>query len=169
MSVFDVISQRYSARSYRPEPVEAEKLQQILEAVRLAPTAANRQPFRFIVIHTKGKETELRRIYNAPWFVRAPIVICGCVAHQKAWVRRDGKNYSDVDVAIAMDHLILTAAELGLGICWIAAFDPLAAREVLALPDDVEPVLFTPLGYADDAPGLKKRKSLVEIIGYERW
>jgi nitroreductase len=169
MSVFDVISQRYSVRSYRPDPVEAEKLQQILEAVRLAPTAANHQPFRFIIIHTKGKETELRRIYNAPWFVRAPLVICGCVAPQKAWVRRDGKNYSDVDVAIAMDHLILTAAELGLGTCWIAAFDPVAAREVLGLPDDVEPVLFTPLGYADDAPGLKKRKPLAEIIGYERW
>ena len=68
-----------------------------------------------------------------------------------------------------MDHLILTAAELGLGTCWIAAFDPVAAREVLSLPDDVEPVLFTPLGYADDAPGLKKRKPLAEIISYERW
>jgi len=169
MNCFQVIQKRYSARGYRPDPVEEDKIQQVLEAVRLAPTAANRQPFRFIIIHTAGKEAELKRIYNASWFVQAPLVICGCAVPQKAWLRRDGKNYCDVDVTIAMDHLILAATELGLGTCWIAAFDPTAAREVLGLPEGAEPVVFTPLGYANDQPGLKKRKSLDDIVSYERW
>lgn len=101
--------------------------------------------------------------------MQAPIIVCGCAVPSKAWVRRDGKNYADVDVAIAMDHLILAATELGLGTCWIAAFDPVAARKVLGLPNDVEPIVFTPLGYADDQPGAKGRKNLVEIVNYEHW
>jgi nitroreductase len=169
MEFSDVIQKRYSSRKYRPDPVGEEKVQQVLEAVRLAPTAANRQPFKFIVVHTAGREIELRKIYNADWFVQAPIIVCGCAVPSKAWVRRDGKNYADVDVAIAMDHLILAATELGLGTCWIAAFDPVAARKVLGLPNDVEPIVFTPLGYADDQPGAKGRKNLVEIVNYEHW
>jgi len=74
-----------------------------------------------------------------------------------------------VDVTIAMDHLILAAADLGLGTCWIGAFDPAAAREVLGLPDDVEPIAFTPVGYPGDQLGPKKRKELAEIIRYEGW
>jgi nitroreductase len=81
----------------------------------------------------------------------------------------DGKNYADVDATIAMDHLILAAADLGLGTCWIAAFDPKAAREVLGLPDDVEPLAFTPLGYPADNWRPKKRKSLAEIVRHEKW
>jgi len=141
----------------------------VLEAARLAPTAANRQPFQIIVIHTVGREAELKRIYNKDWFVQAPLVICACGIPARGWRRRDGKSYCDVDVAIAMDHLILAAANLGLGTCWIAAFDPVAAREVLGLPDDVEPIAFTPLGYPADRPGPKKRKALSELVRYERW
>jgi len=74
--------------------------------------------------------------------VQAPIIVCGCAIPSKAWVRRDAR-YADVDVAIAMDHLILAATELGLGTCWIGAFDPVAARQVLGLPSDVEPIVFT--------------------------
>jgi nitroreductase len=80
----------------------------------------------------------------------------------------DGKNYNDVDVAIAMDHLILAAADLGLGTCWVAAFDPAAARAVLNLPPGVEPVAFTPLGYPADEPRPKTRKALAELVRYER-
>lgn len=169
MEFFEAVKKRYSVRSYRREPVEDHKLQQVLEAVRLAPTADNRQPFEFIVIHTAGKEAELRRIYDRAWFVQAPVIICGCTIPARAWIRQDGKNYCDVDVAIAMDHLVLAATNLGLGTCWIAAFNPDAAREVLGLPDSVEPVAFTPLGYADDQPSQKTRKSLTYIVKYEHW
>ena len=169
MQFSELVAKRYSVRAYKPDPVEDEKLQLVLEAARLAPTAANRQPFQFIVVHTAGRETELGRIYRSPWFVQAPIVICACALHGQGWVRRDGRSYCDVDVAIAMDHLILAATDLGLGTCWIGAFDPVATREILGLPDDVEPVAFTPLGYPADEPRPKRRKPLEELVRYEHW
>lgn len=169
MDFRDLITKRYSVRAYESQQVEDEKLEQVLDAARLAPTASNRQPFQFIVIHTAGRESELRRIYRSEWFWKAPIVICACALPSQAWSRMDNKNYGDVDVTIAMDHLILAATELGLGTCWIAAFDPTAAREVLALPDGVEPVAFTPLGYPADQPGTKRRKPLSDLVRYERW
>jgi nitroreductase len=124
MEFTELIQERYSTRAYRPDPVDAETLQVVLEAVRLAPTAANRQPFRLLVIPTAGREKDLRRIYNRAWFTQAPLVLCICSLPARAWVRMDGKSYADVDVAIAMDHLILAATNLGLGTCWIAAFNP---------------------------------------------
>lgn len=169
MEYLELIKKRYSVRAYKSKPVEKEKLEKVLEAANLAPTAANRQPFRFIVISTKGREAELRRIYRAEWFYTAPIVICACAIPSQAWARMDGKDYSDVDTTIAMDHLILAATDLGLGTCWIAAFDPSVARTVLGLPDDVEPIAFTPLGYPDDKPKGKYRKDLSELVKYERW
>ena len=169
MELMDLIENRYSVRSYKSDMVEEDKLNTVLEAARLAPTAANRQPFKFIVIKTRGREEELGRIYPATWFLDAPIVICACTIPDEGWTRRDGKNYSEVDTAIAMDHLILAATSLGLGTCWIAAFDLDAAREVLDIPDDVLPLLFTPLGYPAIGPETKIRKDIGEIVKYDRW
>jgi nitroreductase len=169
MDFFELVQKRYSVRAYKPDPVEDDKLGQVLEAARLAPTAANRQPFQIIVIHTAGREAELRRIYGKSWFVQAPLLIAICAIPAQSWARRDGKNYADVDVTIAMDHLILAATNLGLGACWVAAFDPATAREVLHLPAGVEPIAFTPLGYPADQPGSKVRKPLSELVRYERW
>ena len=169
MDFFDLIHERYSVRAYQSDPVEDEKLQQVLDAARLAPTAANRQPIQFIVIHTAGRESDLERIYSADWFRKAPLVICACAIPSQAWSRMDRKNYSEVDATIAMDHLILAATNLGLGTCWIAAFDPEAAREVLKLPEEVEPIAFTPMGYPSDRLRPKKRKPLSDLVRYERW
>ncbi len=169
MEFSELVQKRYSVRAYRPVPVEEDRLHQVLEAARLAPSASNRQPFKIIVIHTAGRETELRRIYDKSWFVQAPLLIAACGIPAQNWIRRDGKNYNDVDVTIAMDHLILAAASLGLGTCWIAAFDPAAAREVLRLPAGVEPIAFTPLGYPADTPRPKERKALSELVRYEHW
>lgn len=169
MDFHKLILTRYSVRAYKPDPVEEDKLQQVLEAARLAPTAANRQPFRLIVVHTRGREEELKRIYNRSWFVQAPLIICACAVPQEAWIRRDGKNYAEVDTTIVMDHLILMAAELGLGTCWVAAFDRTATHQVLGIPKEVEPIALTPLGYPADAPKPKSRKPLSELVRYERW
>jgi len=170
MDFATLIHHRYSVRAYRPTPVEEGKLAQVLEAGRLAPTAANRQPVQIIVIHTAGRTAELRRIYHREWFSQAPLLLCVCAIPAQAWTRGyDGKCYADVDAAIVMDHLTLAATDLGLGACWIAAFDPAAAREVLGLPAGVEPIAFTPLGYPADAPGPKSRKPLAELVRYERW
>jgi nitroreductase len=138
MEFRELIEKRYSVRAYKPDPVDEEKLEQVLQAARLAPTAANRQPCQLIVIRTAGREAELKRIYGRDWFLQAPVVICA-------------------------------AADLGLGTCWIGAFDPDAAREVLGLPDGVEPIAFTPLGYPADQPGAKKRKPLADLVRHERW
>lgn len=164
-----LIKKRYSVRAYKPDPVEDGELEKVLDAARLAPTAANRQAIRFVVIHTEGREEELKRIYNKDWFVQAPLVVCACGIPAENWVRKDGKNYNDVDVGIAMDHLILAATDVGLGTCWIGAFDALVARDVLGLPNEVEPIVFTPLGYPADEPGPKKRKDLSELVRYEHW
>jgi nitroreductase len=169
MEFQELITTRYSVRAYKSDPVEENKLQQCLEAARMAPTAANRQPFQLIVIHTQGREKELLKVYNRDWFVQAPLVICAVGLHDKAWTRYDEAKYTAVDVAIAMDHFILAATDLGLGTCWIAAFNPVTAREVLELPKNAEPMIFTPLGYPADEPKEKERKPLSDLIRYERW
>jgi nitroreductase len=169
MDFTKLINKRYSVRAYKPDLIQEEKLSKVLNAGRLAPTANNRQPFQIIVIHTKGREQELLSIYQREWFVQAPLIIGLCVIPSIAWIRRDGRQYEDVDIAIVMDHMVLAATDLGLGTCIIAAFDVTNARKVLSIPDDVEPILFTPLGYPADALGTKKRKSLDELVRYENW
>jgi len=170
MEYFDLIRKRFSARTYKPDPVEESKLAKVLEAARLAPTGANRQPFKLVVVHVKGREAELQRVYHRQWFVQAPLVICACGIPTEGWVRPvDGFNCTVMDVAIAMDHLVLAAADLGLGTCWIAAFDVVAAREAFQLPGGVEPIVMTPLGYPADKPAPKERKPLSELVRYEKW
>jgi nitroreductase len=166
----ELIKNRYSVRAYKPDPVEEDKLARILEAARLAPTAANRQPFRVIVVKTEERKEELGRIYGRDWFVQAPLVLCVCAVPSEAWVRKaDGWNAAEVDATIAMAHMVLAAAEEGLGTCWIAAFDPTATREVLGIPPEVIPSAFTPLGYPDDTAGHKKRLPLENFVRRERW
>jgi nitroreductase len=169
MDFSDLIKTRYSVRAYKPDPVGDAELRQVLEAARMAPTAANRQPFQLIVIQTGDREDELRRIYNRDWFVAAPMVICACGIPGGAWTRADNENYAVVDVAIVMDHLVLQAADLGLGTCWVGAFDAVAAREILGLPEGVVPIAFTPLGYPADKPKPKERKPIETLVRYERW
>jgi nitroreductase len=170
MEFSELIRARYAVRAYQSRPVEEEALNSVLEAFALAPTAANRQAIGLVVVHTEGKSEDLRRIYSAEWFAhQAPLVLCACTIPARGWARRDGKSYADVDVAIAMDHAILAAADAGLGTCWIGAFDPQAAKEVLGLPDGVEPVALTPLGYSADNPRPKLRRSLDQLVHYETW
>ena len=164
MDFAELVRHRYSVRAYRSDPVEEEKLALVLEAARLAPTAANHQAFRLHVIGVRGREAELARIYERAWFTQPPLVIGITGLPARNWVRRDGRNYVDVDCAIVMDHLILQATDLGLGTCWIAAFDAAAAREVLRLPEGEEPVAFTPLGYPADAARPKTRRALAELV-----
>ena len=164
-----LIKSRYSVRAYRTDPVEKEKLDQVLEAARLAPTAANRQPFRIIVATTEGRQEEMRRMYDRDWFVQAPTLICVCAVKSEAWVSKEKRNYVYVDVAIVMDHIILAATDLGLGTCWVGAFDKDVAREAFGLPDDFEPVLMTPLGYGADQPESKERRPIEELVRYEKW
>ena len=163
---------RRSVRAYKPDAVPEELVQQVLEAGRLAPSACNKQPWRFIVVRSETTRRALGAAYAREWFWKAPVVIAVCILPKEAWVRSfDGKNYAMVDGALAMDHMQLAAAELGLGTCWIGAFDPAAAREILGLPDGVELVGMTPLGFPDVEPNprLRSRRPLGETVMKERW
>lgn len=171
MDFQQLILARRSVRAYRPDPVPDELLQKVLEAARLAPSAHNNQAFRVVVIRTRGREAELLRVYRKEWFVEPPIVLAVCALPGEGWVRRnfDGWNAAETDATIATDHMLLAAADLGLGTCWIAAFDPGAARELLGLPDGVVPFAFTPLGWPRDVPATKERKGADRLIRSERW
>lgn len=166
MDYFELIQQRHSVRAYRAQPVEQEKLDAVLEAARLAPTAANRQPVRIYVVKTEENSEGLKKVYRPVWFTQAPYVLCVCTNRQKAWTRGDGRNYADVDAAIVTDHLVLAATALGLGTCWVGAFDSAAARELLQIPDEYEPLVLTPLGYPADGPFQKLRRPLDEMVEY---
>jgi nitroreductase len=164
-----LVNQRYSVRDYKPDELDSSLLDQVLTAGQFAPTAANRQPFKIIVIHTKRMKGELLKIYNRAWFSEALIVLCACGIPDQSWVRVDGKSYLDVDIAIVMDHISLAAANLGLGTCWVASFDVDAARKILHIPSEVEPIIMMSLGYPAGSPGEKERKSLDELISYRFW
>ncbi len=146
MSFLDIAKKRYSVRSFQPDRVEAEKLSKILEAARVAPTAANGQPHRLIVL----QETEgLAKVSKAANVYEAPLVIIVCGDHGKAWKRPfDGKHTVDIDTSIVADHMMLQATELGLGSVWICYFKPDVIKAEFGLPDQLEPVSILAIGYA---------------------
>ncbi len=166
----ELAKSRYSCRNYDSRVVEAEKLELVLEAGRVAPSAVNFQPWHFYVI--RGSDLKMiHPVYHREWFRTAPCVIIICGDHSQSWKRKsDGKDHGDVDVAITVDHMTLQAAELGLATCWICNFDPVATGEVLNLPDHLEPVVILPLGYpldkADPGRHDEKRKPLSEFVTY---
>lgn len=167
MDFQELMVKRCSVRAYHTTPVEEEKLQAVLEAARMAPTAKNLQPFQLIVTRTAGREAELAQIYFQPWFVQAPVVICLCGLSPQS--ENPGRDYNDINAGIIISHMSLAAADLGLGTCMIGAFDPSAAHRVLGIPGEVEPVLFMTLGYADNGTRPKARKPLAELVRNENW
>ncbi|MFC1898783.1 nitroreductase family protein [Chloroflexota bacterium] len=167
MDFLGLVKNRYSVRGYKSTPVEKEKLEEILEAVRLAPTGSNQQAFQLVVVHTKGREEELRAIYDKDWFVQAPIIICACGTMTNGNTFDEFRSYRNI--GIVMDHFVLAATNLGLGTCWIGAFNPDAARDILGLPLGVKPIVCATLGYADDKGRPKVRKSIDELVRYEHW
>ncbi|MBC7287233.1 MAG: nitroreductase family protein [Armatimonadetes bacterium] len=166
MQVMEAIRTRRSIRAYKPDPVPEDVLLEVLDAARLAPSAGNRQPWLFVVVRDQAVKDQLKHAYGAEWFYTAPVIICACGFPDRAWTRSDGKNYVDVDVTIAMDHLILAAWEKGLGTCWIGAFDAAKTKEILNLPEGCEPIAMTPLGYPAEEPPAKPRKALEEITKF---
>lgn len=170
MDVLEAARTRRSIRSYEKKVVEREKILKVLEAARLAPSAANRQPWKFIVVTDTNVRESLRAAYNREWFVSAPVIIIGCAFPNEAWIRRDGEEFWKVDVSIAMQNLVLAAWEEGLGTCWIGAFNEHEVKSVLGIPETVRVLAMTPLGYPAVEKGpVTNRKSLEEIVYYDRW
>lgn len=170
MTVTDAIRTRKSVRSYVDRAVEPEKLDHVLEAARLAPSARNLQEWRIVVVSDAEKRRGLSEAAYGQAFVgQAPLVLI-CCAETDHHRMRCGLECYPIDVAIAIDHMTLAAVEQGLGTCWIGRFDPDAVRRVCGIPADIEIVQLLPLGYpADPSPVSKPRKSLQEIVRYEQW
>lgn len=157
---------RRSVRAFRQEAVPQEKLEYIMECVRLAPSAVNRQPWHFKCLTEKAGLARLAECYNRPWFAGAPACIVAYRDKEQEWVRScDGKPHGDIDVAIAVEHLCLAAAELGLGSCWVCNFEVEVLKRLLPAPAGWEPVALVPIGFpSDEAPDEKKRKDIKEIL-----
>lgn len=167
MEISEVIKKRYSVRGFENREVEHEKLDKILDAGINAPTGVNFQPFKIYVIDTNKNKDKLKELYSQPWFIEAPIIIGVSVRPKDAWVRKyDNKNIADIDGTIVMDHMILEATSQGLGTCYIGAFKPDIARELLNLDEDEEPLLFTPLGYPNAEARDTPRKSVDELVKF---
>lgn len=172
MDFVQLAKKRYSSRKYKQQSVEDDKLNFILDAGRVAPSAVNYQPWFFLVIRNENIEN-IRTCYHRDWFKTAPMYIVLCADHSKSWKRSDGKDHADIDAAIAADHITLAASSIDLATCWVCNFNRQKLSEVLNLPDHIEPVVILPLGYPDDKVDTErhaiKRKTLGEIVVFERF
>jgi nitroreductase len=169
MDVLEAIRERYSVRAYEDRPIPDEALQAILEAARAAPSGNNRQPWKFVVVRDPKARARLAEACCGQKFVaQAPVVIVG-VGLTPERVMECGVAGDAVDVAIALDHITLAAVELGLGTCWIGAFDQDAVRQLLGIPPGARVVGILPLGYPASKPYGKTRKPLSEIVYWDGW
>ena len=164
MELLELVKRRYSCRDYQPTSVEQEKLDYIMECVRFAPSAVNKQPWLFHIVSNEEEKTKLQQCYNRDWFKTAPMYIIASVLHDEEWVRADGKHHGNIDIAIAVEHLCLAATEQGLATCWVCNFDANLCKEQFDLPENEEPAVIIPLGYAADEMKPKIRKSIDTIV-----
>ncbi len=170
MTVEDAIKNRYSVRSYSVKPVEEEKIKELLEAARLAPSAGNRQEWRFVVVTDEQARKELAGAAAGQMFVgKAPCVIA-CCADTDFHKMTCGQLTYPIDVAIAIDHITLRAVELGLGTCWIGAFYEEEVKKILNIPEKIKVVELITLGYPESvAQRPKKRLNPEQVVFYEKW
>ena len=170
-SVMDAIRTRKSIRAFLVKPVEDERLNKVLEAGRLAPSASNRQEWRFVIVRQPETRKKLAAVVDGhSAFVRqAPVIIAAC-ADTYGHIMKCGQLCYPMDVAIALDHMTLAAVELGLGTCWIGSFEEKTVKEILGIPERIRLLELMPLGYpADPSPVVKKRLPLNRIVKYEHW
>ncbi|MEM3536589.1 MAG: nitroreductase family protein [Candidatus Bathyarchaeia archaeon] len=171
MEAFEAVQKRRSIRAYQPVPVPKDKLLRVLEAGRLAPSASNIQPWHFIVVTEAEKREKLAQAPFAKFLKEAPVVIVGC-GDQKA-----SPKWFIVDVAIAMQNMVLTATSEGLGTCWVGSFDESQVRELLKIPENYRLVALLALGYPRrkfDLTGkilhlIRRRKPLEKIVSFEEF
>lgn len=163
MNFLELVKQRYSCRNYLAKDVEQEKLDYVMECVRLAPSAVNKQPWRFRMVRAEADKAKLLTCYRRDWLASAPMYIICSVLHDEEWTRFDGKAHGNIDVAIAVEHLCLAATEQGLATCWVCNFDSVQCKALFNLPDNEEPAVIIPIGYAADKVTEKRRKDMAAI------
>lgn len=164
MEFYDVLKKRRSIRLYKDTPVPEDALNRILEAIQNAPTACNRQPFKFFIVKDPVVREKLASVYMEDWLKTAPVIVAAASNDSLAWRRREGDSIADADTAIAMEHFVLAAAEEGLGTCWICAFERAKANAALGLEENSWNIFaLSPLGYGAASPVPFRRKKIEEI------
>ncbi len=171
MDVYEAIKNRKSIRKYKPTPIPEETLRKILGAMRIAPSAKNLQPWKFVIVRDEEIKRKLIPACNNQKFIaEAPVIVAGCALEDECFAYMGGYMGSwPVDLAIAFDHLMLAAASEGLGTCWIGSFKEEKVKEVLQIPKNVRVVGLTPIGFPDENPDRRPRKNLDEIVCYDRY
>jgi nitroreductase len=164
MDVFEAIRTRRSIRKYRSEPIPDEKLELILEAARLAPSAANRQPWRFIIVQNADRKKALAEVANNQAFLKDAAVIVAAISNPDM-----SKRWHEKDTMIAVEHIVLAATALGYGTCWIGAFDEGSLKRLLKIPEKMKVVALLPIGVPAETPAPSPRKELSEIFSKEEW
>lgn len=172
MSILEIIKKRQSVRKYKNEAIPEDVLNRVLEAARLAPSGKNLQPWKFILVGDEAlKDKLVPACLGQSFIAEAPVVIAACAYPDQCYAKQGRYMKSwPIDVAIALEHLILQACEEGLGTCWIGAFREDEVKEILNIPEEVKVLALTPLGYPNEKPVSRGRKSLEEIIstdGYD--
>jgi nitroreductase len=164
MDFYDVVRNRKSIRAYKDEPIEKDALKRIGEAVNLAPSACNIQPWSFRIIMNREIRESISSCYKNEWLKKAPAIIVALGNRDAAWKRLDGSSIINVDLGIAMEHLVLAAAAEGLGTCWICAYDVSRMNSVLGILPPWEVLAISPLGKAAENPEPRKRKALPDVF-----
>ncbi len=164
MTLKELCEARYSCRNYKDIPIEDDKLGYIKECVRLAPSAVNFQPWKFVLVTDSDTLDKISACYDREWLKTAPAIVICMEDKINAWTRKyDGKNHADIDVAIATEHLCLAATEQGLGSCWVCNFDVEKLKATIELPEGYEPAALVPMGYAADEATPKSRKPVNDV------
>jgi nitroreductase len=168
MDLYQAIKTRYSCRSYQSKPIESDKLERILEAARIAPSAKNLQDWRFIIVTDEKKRKALAVAANEQMFIAtAPVILVGCSNYDYAM--RCGEKIGPIDLAIAMEHIALAATAEGLATCWIGSFYPEKVRPILDIPKDIRIVELMPIGYPADGEKHGNREPMEKIVCWEKW
>ena len=182
MTFLELCRKRRAMRKYHPDPIPTETIRRILEAARHAPSAENRQPWRFIVVTEPEIRADLKRCYPRKWFLESdpPVIIVACGVPSESWHKLDefyGEEYFEdywkVDVAIACEHVVLAAEAEGLGSCWIGGFNEKRLRDLLQIPDEWRVLAMISIGISNEDPtelrGEKERKKIEEIVFWDRF
>lgn len=168
MEFSEVLKRRRSIRSYHSDPVPAAAVEQIRKAVELAPTACNLQPFKVFFVTNEAMRKKICGIYKAGWLSEAPAIAVVAGNYEECWKRLEGDPIADVDCSIVMEHITLSAADLGLGTCWICAFSRAELDSILGLKKPWRSVAMTPVGFPAKQPAPRPGKAsaeLFEVIG----
>ncbi|MDG5800358.1 nitroreductase family protein [Marinilabiliaceae bacterium ANBcel2] len=167
MKTLELLKLRQSVRKFSDKKISDSLIKKIIEAARIAPSAVNYQPWKFIIAQSNESLNKVYESYPREWFKNAKQIIIACINHDESWKRgADNKDHGDIDIAIAVDHITIMAASEGLGSCWVCNFDPQKIKESFNLPQNLEPAVLLPIGYPIVEPAVenKKRKSLNDIL-----